>query len=204
MLLNGLPVLMHTIKAFENSKTKPTIILVLNSQLKAEWERLCARHVFEIPHVLVDGGETRFHSVRNGLNYIKQFAESASATYIAVHDGVRPLVTKSVIDYGFQQVINYGALTSAVLSKDSVRIKEKTTTKAVDRNTVYLVQTPQFFSASILCDAYEQAYSELFTDDASVVEQNGYPVQIIPGDTRNIKITFPEDLLFAQIVMKSF
>lgn len=204
MLLNGLPVLMHTLTAFSQSNTRPTIILVLNNRLKSEWEQLCTKYSFDVPHIIVEGGDTRFHSVQNGLNHIKQLSEPIKPTYIAVHDGVRPLVSKEIIDYGFQQIGRHRALITAVSSKDSVRIKESgDTSRAVDRSTVFLVQTPQFFSAEILFEAYEQTYSDTFTDDASVVEKKGYPIQILPGDTRNIKITFSEDLLFAEVIMKS-
>lgn len=204
MLLKNLPILMHTLTVFAESNTKPTIILALNSQLKTTWKNLCIQHNFKIQHKIVDGGTTRFHSVKNGLNYIKQFTEVAAPAYVAVHDGVRPLVSKETIDYGFEQVPQYGALAAAVSSKDSVRIKDSEgASRAIDRDTIFLVQTPQFFSAEILFSAYEQDYNDMFTDDASVVEKNGHPIHLIPGDIRNIKITFPEDLLFAETLIKS-
>lgn len=204
MLLNGLPILMHTLKAFAESQTKPAIILVLNSQITDEWDRLCRHHAFQVPHSVVRGGNTRFHSVLNGLNHIKTFNESSEVSYIAVHDGVRPLVSKAIIDNGFQAVEEHAALVTAISSKDSVRIKDPVhQSKAVDRSNVFLVQTPQFFSSEVLFKAYEQDYDESFTDDSSVVEKNGYPIQLTPGDTRNIKITFPEDLLFAESMLKS-
>jgi len=205
LLLNGLPVLMHTLKAFAKSAAKPELVLVLNPSLITHWNNLCREYAFTLPHCIVAGGPTRFHSVLNGLNHIKDLLPLGRLGYIAVHDGVRPLISQEIIDEGFVKITQYGgALVVATPSKDSVRVKSQDdVTKAMDRTTVFLVQTPQFFSTEILFEAYKQPYEERFTDDASVVENAGYPVGIIQGDTRNIKITFPEDLLLAEIMMKS-
>jgi len=204
MLLNGLPILMHTIKKFNVSQTSPVIILVLAPTLRKQWQQLCEEYTFTIQHIVVDGGSTRFHSVLNGLKYIKSNTASIENGYIAIHDGVRPMVSGKIIDDGFEQVVKFRALVTATASKDSIRIKEiGDITRSIDRNTVFLVQTPQFFAAELLLKAYEQPFEAKFTDDASVVENFGYPIKIMQGDTRNIKITFPEDLILAEILTKS-
>lgn len=205
MLLNGLPVLMHTIKAFANNDSSPTVILVLNKLYEGDWDHLCKEYAFNIPHKVVYGGTTRFDSVKKGLNYLRASFKDLDQSHIAIHDGVRPLVSQQLINDGFKQLANHQALVSAIPSKDSIRIRNNATeaSVAIDRSTVFLVQTPQFFSAEILLRAYDQEYNERFTDDASVVENAGYPIQIIPGDNRNIKITFSEDLLLAEALIRS-
>jgi 2-C-methyl-D-erythritol 4-phosphate cytidylyltransferase len=205
MLLNSLPVLMHTINAFTNNDPSPIIILVLNKLYERDWDRLCEEYAFNVPHKVVYGGTTRFDSVKKGLNYLRSSFKDVDQSHIAIHDGVRPLVSQQLISDGFEQLANHQALVSAIPSKDSIRIKNsaKEASVAIDRNTVFLVQTPQFFSAEILLKAYDQEYNERFTDDASVVENAGYPIQIIPGDHRNIKITFSEDLLLAEALIRS-
>lgn len=204
MLLNGLPVLMHTISKFNNSQSNRSIVLVLNPHLKETWSSLCEQYNFSLPHLIVNGGDTRFHSVLNGLLYIKNIIGTTKDSYIAVHDGVRPLVTEKLIDRGFELVERSKALITAVTSKDSIRIKKEDNSNfAVNRENVYLVQTPQFFSVDLLLEAYGQPYQSTFTDDASVVESIGHPIEIIQGDTQNIKITFQEDLLLAENILRN-
>lgn len=200
--LNGLPILMHTIIKFSNSHSNPTIVLVLHPDLRENWNSLCKKYNFNVAHLIVNGGNTRFHSVLNGLAYLKNILKTDKNNYVAVHDGVRPLVTEALIDVGFKSVEKSKAVVAAVVSKDSVRIKKDDYSNfSVNRENVYLVQTPQFFSTNILLEAYEQPYKSTFTDDASVVENIGYPIEIIQGDIRNIKITFQEDLLFAESIL---
>lgn len=201
--LCGQPVLMHAIQAFADCQTQPIIIVALNKSLKSQWLKLCKHHQFTASHIVVSGGQTRFHSVLNALTYIKENFLDLDNAYIAVHDGVRPLINHEIIDEGFREVIKHHALTTAITSKDSVRIRQENNYKAVDRTKVFLIQTPQFFRAGILIDAYKQPYNELFTDDSSVVEKAGYPINLIDGDIRNIKITFPQDLIVADALMKS-
>jgi len=204
MALNGLPVLMHTLYAFARSKTKPVLILVLNHSLMEQWNELCVQHAFELPHTIVSGGATRFHSVYNGLNYIKQHFLINHNDFVAIHDGVRPLISPKIIEIGFNKIVNYpGGLVTALPSKDSIRMVTDNTTQALDRSTVFLVQTPQFFSFTTIYSAYQQPYKDQFTDDASVAENAGCPIEIIQGDTHNIKITFPADLQLAEILMKN-
>lgn len=196
LLLNGLPVLMHTIRAFEQSCVTPDIILVLPTGYHAYWQQLCNVHQFTTPHLLVAGGETRFHSVKNGLDQIIN-----DDVLIAVHDAVRPLTSRHIIETSYQHAEKYGNAVTAVKSRDSIRQLTNGRSVSLLRDEIYLIQTPQTFRADILRKAYEQPYSEKFTDDASVVEQYGVEIQITEGDHQNIKITFPEDIAIAELLL---
>jgi len=196
LLLNGSPVLMHTIQAFSDSQTNPAIIVVLPKDYHAYWHELCVKHNFDTPHQLVSGGETRFHSVKNGLSLIEGDA------VIAVHDAVRPLTSTTVIDSAYQYAALNGNAIVAVQSRDSIRQVKNELSAALVRNEIYLVQTPQVFKSDILRLAYEQQYAPEFTDDASVVEQLGININIVSGNHTNIKITFPEDITIAEMLLK--
>jgi 2-C-methyl-D-erythritol 4-phosphate cytidylyltransferase len=197
LLLGGLPVLMHTITAFQNCESKPQIILVLQSGFHAYWGQLCTEHHFDIPHKLVDGGDTRFHSVKNGLDLIRD----EENTVIAVHDAVRPLTSKNIIDESFSYAAEYGNAIAAVKSRDSVRQLQYRHTTSLVRDEIYLIQTPQTFQSAQLNEAYKQSYNSKFTDDASVVEESGVLINLIAGSYQNIKITFPEDIDIAEILL---
>jgi 2-C-methyl-D-erythritol 4-phosphate cytidylyltransferase len=197
LLLNGIPVLMHTINAFYYSKNQPQVIVVLHPDSHEYWNTLCAEHNFTIPHQLVSGGETRFHSVKKGLSLIED--EDA---VIAVHDAVRPLVTKEIIDESFDCAEQYGNAIVAIKSRDSVRQIKDNRSQSLNRNEIYLIQTPQTFQAAQLKKAYLQAFQDSFTDDASVVEQTGVNINLIGGSYQNIKITFPEDIAIAEFLLK--
>ena len=184
--LNGIPVLMHTINVFHSSEANPSIILVLHPDSHDYWLSLCAEHNFTIQHRLVSGGETRFHSVKNGFNAIDD--EDA---IIAIHDAVRPLVTKEIIDESYECAENYGNALVAIKSRDSVRQIKDNRSVSLNRDEIYLIQTPQTFQASQLKKAYLQPYQESFTDDASVVEQTGVNITLISGSYQNIQITYP-------------
>lgn len=197
MLINGKPVIMHTIEAFHNSCFAPVINVVLSAGFHEYWRTLCANHNFTIPHQLVLGGEQRFHSVKNGLEYVE------SPAIVAIHDAVRPCVSKDLIESAFKQAERMGNAVAAVKSRDSVRQKTETGSVSLDRENIYLIQTPQVFSSEILEKAYSQEYRKEFTDDASVVEMSGVSITMIEGDTRNLKITFPQDILIAEAFLMS-
>ncbi|MDN5285927.1 MAG: 2-C-methyl-D-erythritol 4-phosphate cytidylyltransferase [Mucilaginibacter sp.] len=197
LLLNGLPVLMHTIRAFEQTCLTPDIILVLPASYHAYWQQLCDVHEFNTPHLLIAGGATRFHSVKNGLDQIPH-----DDALIAVHDAVRPLTSRQIIETSYQHAEKYGNAVTAVKSRDSVRQVINGNSVSLLRDQIYLVQTPQIFKAGLLKKAYEQPYSEKFTDDAGVVEQYGVEIQLTDGDYQNIKITFPEDIAIAELLLK--
>ena len=195
MLLNGKPVLMHTIEAFYHSDLKPEIILVLNIDFHTFWEDLCLKHNFTIPHKLVKGGLQRFHSVKNGINCVKEKA------IIAIHDAVRPLASNELITGSFLAAEELGNAVAAIKSKDSVRQQNDSRSQSLNRDEIYLVQTPQTFKSEILNKAYNQEFRNEFTDDASVVERIGISINIIEGESKNIKITFPEDIQLAEFYL---
>jgi 2-C-methyl-D-erythritol 4-phosphate cytidylyltransferase len=196
MLLNGKPILMHSIEAFYHSDLKPEIIIVLNIDFHNFWEELCLKHNFSIPHKIVKGGLQRFNSVKNGLKAVNGKA------IIAIHDAVRPLLSNQLITQSFLVAQESGTAIAAIKSKDSVRQQFRNSSKALNREEIYLVQTPQTFQSEILNKAYLQEYRNEFTDDASVVERLGISINIIEGESKNIKITFPEDILLAELYLK--
>ncbi|WP_214070239.1 2-C-methyl-D-erythritol 4-phosphate cytidylyltransferase [Mucilaginibacter sp. dw_454] len=198
LLLNGLPVLMHTLLAFYNSPSKPGLILVLPTAYHEYWVELCKKHHFEIPHQLVGGGETRFHSVKNGLDLIS----SDEKSLIAIQDAVRPLTNAQIIDEAYQSAAVHGNGVVAVKSRDSIRQLKTDTSVALTRDEIYLVQTPQTFQSAQLKKAYEQEYNSSFTDDASVVEATGVNIHLVNGSYQNIKITFPEDIAIVELLMR--
>lgn len=195
--LCGTPVLMHTLRAFAGYDPCMELVVVLPETQTAHWQRLCAEHRFTLPHRIVTGGDTRFHSVRNGL------AACTSATFIAVHDGVRPLVTRDTIARCFDCAGRTGAAIPVVPLADSLRQVDEGGSHACDRARYRLVQTPQVFRAEVLHRAYAQPFSPAFTDDASVVEAAGHSVSLVEGDPRNIKLTTPLDLAVAEAVLTS-
>lgn len=198
LMLNKLPVLMHTLWAFYDCDQSIKLILTLPRTEVARWESLCVEFNFQVPHRVVIGGETRFHSVKHGLNTI-EFSEG----YVAVHDGVRPLLSQDLINRSFQLASEKGNAVAAVPLKDSIRkIDAEGKSKHEVRDSYRMVQTPQTFSVMALKKAYERGFEESFTDDASVVEASGIEVNLIMGDYENIKITTPEDLLIAEKLMK--
>lgn len=202
LLLNGIPVMMHTINAFYQSKSSPRIIAVIHPDMQEYWLTLCEKYHFHVQHALADGGSSRFESVKNGLAAIERINADPSHTLIAVHDAARPLIAPDLIDRTFEQAALSGAAALAIRSTDSVRLlsDDGLTNQAYPRERVFLMQTPQTFAASILFHAYDQPENGTSTDDASVVEKNGHPITLIDGDARNIKITFPEDLQRAELL----
>lgn len=203
LLLKGLPVMMHAILAFHRSISSPQIIVVIHPSLRDDWSALCKAHDFSTPHLLVDGGDSRFQSVKNGLKVINAINTALADCIIAVHDAARPLISPALIDETYQQAMLTGAAALARQGTDSVRVKSGNGLKnnILPRSRVYLMQTPQAFNGAVLSNAYEQADDPSFTDDASVVEKKGYPITLVDGDTRNIKITFPEDLRIAETLL---
>lgn len=194
--LCGKPVLMHTIEAFYNSASTPAIIVVLHANFHDMWKTLCNAHNFFIPHALIAGGETRFHSVKNAIDQITD-----TNVLIAVHDAVRPMVSAAIIDEAYRCAEQVGSAITAVKSRDSIRQLKGDISVSLMRDEIYLVQTPQTFRSGLLKQAYEQPYNTNFTDDASVVEQAGTPITLIEGSYSNIKITFAEDIAIAETLL---
>lgn len=190
--LNGKPILMHTIEKFYSTYPEAQIILALPENQFDFWEELCHKKEFtKISHQIVAGGKTRFHSVQNALNLVKKEG------IVAIHDGVRPLVTTETIVNCFNAAQQYGNAIPVVDVVDSLRHVNKTENKAVKRSCYKIVQTPQCFQTTLIKKAYQQEFTEAFTDDASVVEVAGTKINLVNGNKENIKITSPEDLIIA-------
>ena len=195
--LNGKPVLMHTLEAFYQNVNQPHIILVLASADLKRWEALKKKYDFNVPHQIVAGGAERFYSVKNGLDLVTK-----KNAIVAVHDAVRPLVSQNTINNCFQTAVEKGNAIAAVPAKDSIRKLKNGKSEALQRNEIYLVQTPQTFQIEQLNIAYQQNFDSFFTDDASVVEKANYPINLERGDEFNFKITFKEDLKLAETILK--
>ncbi|MFC2126287.1 2-C-methyl-D-erythritol 4-phosphate cytidylyltransferase [Bacteroidota bacterium] len=184
----GLPVLMHTIKAFYKYDKDLKIVTVLPENDIGYWEELCQKYKFEIKTEVQKGGKTRFGSVQNGLELI------GDTGVVAIHDGVRPVIDSEIIAASFSIASIHGSAIASVRLKESLRVIDKDRTRTVDRSNFRLIQTPQTFQIPIIKEAYAMAEDKDFTDDASVVEDAGYKISLFEGSYRNIKITTPEDL----------
>lgn len=195
--LKGRPVLMHTLERFREALPEGKLILVLPESWMTMWRDLCRRHAFSVDHELVKGGETRFHSVKNGLDAIR-----GEEGVVAVHDGVRPFVAVDVIRECVKQALTGACVVPVIAPVESVRLKQGDTdrTQSIDRNLCLLVQTPQVFPLNRLRQAYSQPYQSLFTDDASVVEADGGQIEVVEGNRENIKLTTPFDWAMAQLL----
>ncbi len=200
--LAGRPILMRTIEAFgescEKGDTSLDVIVTLPADQMDLWQQLCEKYAFALPHRVVAGGETRWHSVKNALAAV---ADIADVDVIAVHDGVRPLATVGLICRVLDAARRDGAAIPVVPLNDSVRQVAGDTSHALDRSSLRAVQTPQAFDARLLLDAYHQPFDPTFTDDASVVERAGHRVTLVDGDPRNLKITRPMDLALAEYLL---
>lgn len=192
--VHGKPVLMRTLEAFRRYDSEMTLILVLPADQQEYWKHLCETYRFALPHRIADGGETRFHSVRNGLELI-----DGEEGWVAVHDGVRPFVSQDVIARCFSEVCRHRAVVPVTDVVETLRhLREDKGSDTVARSEYRLVQTPQVFDVSLLKEAYRQPYVPCFTDDASVVEALGMEVCLVPGNRENIKLTTPFDLKIAE------
>ena len=198
--LGGKPILMRTVEAFEEALTngEHEIVVTLPADQIGVWQDLCARHGLAVPHRVVPGGETRWHSVKNALDSIDN---PAAADVIAVHDGVRPLASVELIQRTLDTAHRCGTAIPVVMLNDSVRQVADEESHALDRSSLRAVQTPQAFEAQLLLDAYRQPFEPTFTDDASVVERMGRAVTLVEGEPTNLKITRPMDLALAEYLL---
>ncbi len=197
LLLNEKPVLMHTIERFHEFDNAMEIIVVLPETQFSLWENLCHEYKFSIRHQLVAGGSVRFESVKNGLSKIQ------GDGIVAIHDGVRPLVSFETIGRCFEVAQLKGNAIPVMPVIESLRMIDGENSKAVDRSSFVTIQTPQVFSVSEIKTAYNQPFSEVFTDDASVLEAAGSAINLVEGNIENIKITHPADLIFAGMLIKN-
>ncbi len=192
----GKPVLMHTIEAFYRFDKDIAIVLVLPVSHQQYWRELCADYHFEIPHTVANGGDTRFHSVKNGLAFVNDGV-------VGVQDGVRPFVSEEMIKRCYDAVEEYDAVIPVVDSTDSLReMLDGERSKIIDRSKIRLVQTPQVFNVDVLKKAYQTEYKDTFTDDASVVEEASVNIHLVKGEVTNIKITTPLDLKIAELILR--
>ena len=191
----GKPVVMHTVEVFYRYDKTIRLVVVLPARHIETWKRLCTKHRFSVPHETVPGGRERFFSVKKGLERIDP------ECLVAVHDGVRPLVSIRVIDSGFEAAEIHGSAIPVIVPAESVRWKDGDDSKPVERDRIVLVQTPQVFDSALLKKAYEIPFRPSFTDDASVFEAAGHSVHLIDGNAENIKITRPADLKFAESIV---
>lgn len=204
LLLHGRAVLWYTLQTFLSAYEDMLVMLVLPAE-HLEMGRALVDSMVTGRVQIVTGGATRFHSVQNGCRVIAGAGADprrAEESVIFVHDGVRCLLSKGLVQRCHDQAVQLGSAIPVIGSRDSVRLVEGEGSQVIDRSRVRLVQTPQTFLSHLLLPAYEVEYNEAFTDDAQVVEAAGHAVQLIEGETNNIKITMPEDLVIAGYWLK--
>lgn len=195
LLLAGKPLLCHSIAAFHRYDPAMELIVVLPAEQRLAWEDLCREHQFNVPHKVVRGGAERFHSVGEGLKKVMHDG------LVAVHDGVRPMITPALIERCFAAAQAHGAAIPVLPVSSSLRKMHGDASRAVDRGTYRLVQTPQCFSVPLLCKAFQQPYDPAFTDEATLVERAGAKVFLVEGEEHNIKVTTPWDLWLAELLL---
>ncbi|MFM6946430.1 MAG: 2-C-methyl-D-erythritol 4-phosphate cytidylyltransferase [Flavobacteriales bacterium] len=187
LLLGNKPVLIHTLERFYSFDPTAQLLITLPSDWFSYWEGLLAQYNVQIAHQLIDGGKERFHSIQNALQY-------CAGEYIAVHDGVRPLVSNETIERCFSGLKSAEAVVPVLPAKDSIRKGTFNASFSVNRSEYFLVHTPQCFHAAVLKKAYAQPFDSSFTDDASVVESIGIQPILVLSNEENLKITSPIDL----------
>ncbi|MBR5039342.1 MAG: 2-C-methyl-D-erythritol 4-phosphate cytidylyltransferase [Prevotella sp.] len=211
--IGGMPVLMHTLKRFREYSKELKIILVLPKQQQAYWQTLCEEYHFQEDYLIANGGETRFHSIKNGLQLIPDDAQGL----VGVHDGVRPFPSVEVIRNCYETARREGSAIPVIPVVETIRHLEGNVnfvnvqcsmfnvqcSRTVPRDEYRLVQTPQVFDIQLHKKAYAQDYRDSFTDDASVVESMGHSVVLVEGNRENIKITTPFDCIVAEAIVHS-
>lgn len=195
--IGGKPVLMRTLERFRAYDDALQIILVLPEAQQAYWRELCGQYHFDVEYQLANGGQTRFHSVQNGLALVPDEAEGV----VGVHDGVRPFPSIEVIRNCYETARTKKAVIPVIPVVETVRHLEGDKSVTVPRGEYRLVQTPQTFDIQLLKAANRQPYNDGFTDDASVVESYGFEITLVEGNRENIKITTPYDLKIAEVLL---
>jgi len=190
--------LMQVLNAFAAYNAEMPLFIALPLPFIQHWKSLCKDYSYHIPHQVITGGQTRFHSVRNALNYIPDDC------LVAIHDGVRPLISRNLISHSFAEAALHGNAIPVLAVNESLRMIIDATSKPADRSMFRIVQTPQVFQATLIKKAYDQEYQTKFTDDATVFESFGEKLHLVDGEPGNIKITYPVDLLFAEAIFLPF
>ena len=192
--LDGKPILMHTLEAMHHFDAEMQLILVLPENQMDFWENLCGKHNWAVPHLLANGGATRFLSVKSGL-------EHATGELVGVHDGVRPFVAAEMMVRCFAEAERSKAAVPVVPIVQSLRIVHDGGNEAVNRDHYRAVQTPQCFKTAVLREAFDNAKRTDYSDDATVVEANDVAISLVEGDQENIKVTTPFDLQLGQLII---
>ena len=192
------PLMMHTIDLFHYYDRRIQIIVCLPESWFSYWESICEQFHFDVPHTLSEGGDTRYHTVKNALPKLKK------GNLVGIHDAVRPLLYRKTIDDCYNAAEEHGAAIPCVGLNDSIREITDSGSRYTDRKSFRLVQTPQVFSYDILTKAYQGDYSEAYTDDASVVEHSGQQIHIVGGNPENFKITTPDDMVYAEAIFDAY
>jgi 2-C-methyl-D-erythritol 4-phosphate cytidylyltransferase len=195
--LQGKPVLMRTLEVFHRYDASIQLLLVIPLVQINFWKELCIKQSFNLPHQIVAGGQTRYNSVKNGLEVIQESA------LVAIHDGVRPFVSVETIGRCFIEAEKHGSAIPVLDLEESIRQITETGNQSVNRMSYKIVQTPQVFTSELLKKAYKQTFSPLFTDDASVVEASGAKIYLVEGNKENIKITTGFDLELAETILRT-
>jgi 2-C-methyl-D-erythritol 4-phosphate cytidylyltransferase len=191
-----LPVILHSIYSFIKFDTSLQMVIALPENYFSYWHDLCEKYSFTYPHLLAKGGETRFHTVKNALTLIPD------DRIVAIHDAVRPLVSNNTIEKGYRDALTFGNAIPVISVNESIRWSEGNKNQTVDREHLRIVQTPQIFESSLIKRAYNRITDDSFTDDASVLEAMGETIHLFEGNRENIKITFADDLMIAQALIK--
>lgn len=194
--LKGWPVLMHTLSAFKNADPTIHLVLVLPEKEIQRWRNLCIQFDFKVECIVAEGGNTRFQSVKNGLNEIHD-----NNALISVHDGVRPIISPALINRVYNEAERLGNAIPVVPIKESIRKVEGNQSFIANREKYRIIQTPQCFQAEQLKPAFEQPYDPSFTDEANVVEMAGNAIHLVEGEDDNIKVTNPSDLNLAETLL---
>jgi 2-C-methyl-D-erythritol 4-phosphate cytidylyltransferase len=197
LALGGIPVILYSLRAFHAADPQISVIVVMHPGFRALWESICTEYKVAIPFEIAEGGETRFHSVKNGL------ALATGEGLVAVHDAARPVITPGMITALFETAEKYGSAIPAVPVHETVRSLAGGRIHLVDRTQLRVIQTPQVFDLAALRSAYETDYRDSFTDDAAVFEASGRDITLADGDPGNIKITTPADLAMAEYLVRS-
>lgn len=192
--LLGRPVLIHTLERLHHFSPNSQLVLTLPEQHIEDWKALCSQYDCHIDHLIVAGGQERYHSIKNALSV-------CTGDLIAVHDGVRPLVSRATMERLFDAAIQYPAVIPVLEVKESLRRVNAHESQSVKRSDYRIVQTPQVFHSAILRKAYTIEFHDGITDDASLVEEAGYAVHLVDGNEENIKITTPGDLAVALLFL---
>jgi 2-C-methyl-D-erythritol 4-phosphate cytidylyltransferase len=201
LLLDGKPLLMHTVERFYSFDSSIELIIVLPPEHHSLWDSLVTEYSFTISHTVVSGGDERFHSVKAGLAVIRA-ADAGGESLVAIHDGVRPLVSHDTIWRCYADAEEFGTSVPFVEPSDSVRVLRGDDSIPMPRKEVRLIQTPQIFHSSLIMKAYECDFDPTFTDDATVAEASGVKIHLTHGNRENIKITTPDDLAVAHTLSR--